>query len=135
MRSSTGSSPPPGKKRKFEDPLKRLTLARLLDRPEDFLIAGWFCAWAGERDRDLNARLIDRIALEFDQLDPKYHLLAHELLRHATGRIFKKPEDWMRWWRREKAARERENPGASTGDPASDRVPSDQRTRPFTDRD
>jgi hypothetical protein len=121
---------PPGKKRKFEDPLKRLTLALLFDRPEDFLIAGWFCAWAGERDRDLNLRLIDRLALEFEELDPKYHLLAHELLRHATGRIFKKPEDWTRWWRREKAAREREEAAAS----ADSRSP-DRKAEPFTDRD
>ena len=119
---------PPGKKRKFEDPLKRLTLALLFDRPEDLLIAGWFCAWAGEHDQDLNLRLIERLVRELEQIDPKYHLLAHELLRHATGRIFKTPQAWTRWWKREQVLGERKD------DAAVPDVPSAGRNSPFTDR-
>jgi len=89
---------PPGKKRKLEDPLKRLTLALVLDRAEDLLVAGWFCAWGGEKDDEVNRRLLSTLIGALDDLDPKYHNLAGQLLRHASGVHHKTVDDWKKWW-------------------------------------
>ncbi len=95
---------PPGKRLAFEDPVRRLTTATLLRRGEDFLIAGWFSVWAGEKDRELNGRLVDRLVSSLSEVPPELQRLTGEFLRSATGRRFDKPDEWVAWWTKEKAS-------------------------------
>ena len=90
---------PPGKKRKFEDPLKRLKLALLLKQNEDVFIAGWFCVWGGKKDAELNNRFKGLMIDNLVEIDPRLKPLFHELLRQSTGVSYKTDAEWVKWWK------------------------------------
>lgn len=92
---------PPGKKRKLEDPLKRLKLALLLKQNEDTFVAGWLCVWAGKKDSEFNNRFVRVLIDNFGDVDRVRKPLLHELLRQATGMLFKTDAEWARWWKEE----------------------------------
>ena len=90
---------PPGKKRKFEDPLKRLKLALLLKQNEDVFIAGWFCVWAGKKDPEINSRFKGLVIDNLAGIDPALKPLFYELLRQSSGLSYKSDEEWSKWWK------------------------------------
>ncbi|MEC9352807.1 MAG: hypothetical protein VYD81_05795 [Planctomycetota bacterium] len=90
---------PPGKKRKFEDPLKRLKLALLLKQNEDVFIAGWFCVWAGKKDDELNNRFKGLLLDNLLEVAPGLKPLFYELLRQSTGVSYKTDAEWVKWWK------------------------------------
>ena len=90
---------PPGKKRKFEDPLKRLKLALLLKQNEDVFIAGWFCVWAGKKDVELNNRFKGLMIENLVETDPVLKPLFYELLRQSSGVSYKTDAEWVKWWK------------------------------------
>ena len=90
---------PPGKKRKFEDPLKRLKLGLLLKQNEDVFIAGWFCVWAGKKDPEINNRFKGLVIENLAEMDPGLKPLFYELLRQSSGVSYKTDEEWGKWWK------------------------------------
>ena len=90
---------PPGKKRKFEDPLKRLKLALLLKQNEDVFIAGWFCVWAGKKDPEFSNRFKGLVIDNLAEIDPALKPLFYELLRQSSGVSYKTDEEWGKWWK------------------------------------
>lgn len=90
---------PPGKKRKFEDPLKRLKLALLLEQSEDVFIAGWLCVWAGEKDTELNNQFKGLMIDNLVDIDPMLKPLFHELLHQSSGLNYKTDAEWTKWWK------------------------------------
>ncbi len=90
---------PPGKKRKFEDPLKRLKLALLLKQNEDVFIAGWFCVWAGKKDPETNTRFKGLVIDNLVEIDPALKPLFYELLRQSSGVSYKSDAEWVKWWK------------------------------------
>lgn len=89
---------PPGKKRKLEDPMRRLKLALLLKQTEDIFISGWLCVWAGKKDSDFNDRFLEVLVGNLEDIDPVRKPLLYELLRQASGQLHKSDAEWSRWW-------------------------------------
>jgi hypothetical protein len=89
---------PPGQKRAVADPLSRLKKAVVFRKPEAFLVAGWLCVWGGERDADLNEKLVDLLVNDYEALDPPLEKLAQKFLEKATGRNLARAEEWRAWW-------------------------------------
>ena len=90
---------PPGKKRKLEDPLRRLKLALLLKQDEDIFIASWLCVWAGKKDPELNSRFHSVLIDNLVDIDPARKTLLYEILRQSSGMQFKRDVDWSDWWK------------------------------------
>ncbi|MEC9032548.1 MAG: hypothetical protein VYB15_11775, partial [Planctomycetota bacterium] len=90
---------PPGKKRKLEDPMKRLKLALLLKQSEDLFISGWLCVWAGKKDPDFNNRFLAVLIGNLGDIDGALKPLLYELLRQASGELFKSDAEWVKWWK------------------------------------
>ena len=90
---------PPGKKRKLEDPMKRLKLALLLEQSEDLFISGWLCVWAGKKDPDFNNHFLAVLIGNLGDIDRGRKPLLYELLRQASGQLFKSDVEWAKWWK------------------------------------
>ena len=90
---------PPGKKRKLEDPLKRLKLALLLKQDEDIFIASWLCVWGGKKDPELRSRFHEVLIDNLGDIAPPRKTFFYEILRQSSGMQFKSDTEWAGWWK------------------------------------